>query len=520
MTSGLRPAHVRACAVVPLLTAAIAFAAGGFRLSAHGAGQVEREKQPAAPRRVLFVDDAFVESMQGVKRVVHRLRQHPENPLIVQDRPWECHPGDFWHPSVCMWSCPVLRDPQTGKFRMWYVGYTDRDEQNRPTSLLMYAQSDDGLKWEKPSLGIVEWKGSKENNIVLAGITDDKGACRYLDTPNIIFRPDEQEPKSRYRLLAAHYTGPDMVEGVWLYRSADGLRWELVKADAIPNAREFNSFFWDARRRRYVGTVRIRRPTTPRHVGYTQSDDFLRWTRAEVILAPKDLNTEHNLPGDDVYGLVSFPYESHYLGFLHTHHADRRLEVQLMASQDGRSWHFAGDGRYVLPNDPPGGYGQGMMSTQSGPPLRVGDRLWVYIGISPCAHRNPKIRESPPQQKRVIGLATLRVDGFVSIDAPDEEGALVTRPLHFPAGRLRINAAVKPGGYVKAVLLDASGSPLDGYRADSCRAFQGDSPSAGLAWEKKATVAAAADQGTRVRFLLKNASLYSFWIERAVDRTE
>jgi hypothetical protein len=466
-------------------------------------------------KKCLLVDDRFVEKAEGVQRVLHPLKRHPNNPLIVQDKPWECAKGFRYYPSVCMWSNPVLRDPQTGRFRMWYSGYVDFDEQQRGTGLLMYAESDDGLTWRKPNLGLVTWHGSKQNNIVLAGAAEPGAPCRILDTCSLIYRPEEPEPANRYRLLASLCLGPEQYR-LPLYRSEDGLHWEQVAADAVPGAREFNCFYWDEQAKKYRGTVRSRTtsPSLPRQVSYLESDDCLHWTPGECILRPGQQTSPYNLPGDDCYGLISFPYESHYLGFFHNHHADRRLEVQLMTSDTGRDWRLAGDGRPILPTDPPGGPGQGMMSTMNTTPIRVGDELWVYIGIAASAHSNPKIQPKPGQHKRTIGLATLRVDGFASYQAGQTEGSVLTKPISWPGKTLKINAAVQPGGYLKAALVGPDGHPLPGYSADECVPFTGDSLAATIGWKARDAVPSPLPEGTRIRYFLKCADLYAFW---AVD---
>lgn len=461
--------------------------------------------------RTLFIDDTFIESTTRLTRTLHPLVQYPGNPIIVQDKSWECSPSFRYYPSVVMWSNPVLRDPKTGKWRMWYSAYCDYDPQGRETELLLYAESDDGTNWTKPNLGLVEWNGSKENNIVLVGITDNVGGARYLDTPNIIYRPDDPDPNNRYMLFCAHWTGNGLTEGVWVYRSPDGFHWEMLKGDAVPNAREFNSFFWDPIQGKYVGNVRIRNPMLPRHVGYSESYDGLNWTPANITLAPADLNTPYNLPGDDVYGLVAFRYQSHCIGFLHAHHTDRRLEVQLMASQDGHHWSFVGNGQYVLPNDPPGGYGQGMMSTQCGEPTRVGDELWIYIGVAPAAHNNPDIQPGPGQQKRAIGLAKIRVDGFVSMDARETlGGALLTKPFTASRSRLFVNANAS-GGSIRAEVLDSEGQPIPGLTSGECIPVAADRVEQEIRWNSGAHI--PTDRPVKIRFLLYKASLYSFWTD-------
>lgn len=478
------------------------------RLLARGVGDVQEMRGPVVRR--LLIDDTFIESTVRLTRQMHPLVQYSGNPIIVQDRPWECHPDFRYYPSVVMWANPVIWDPAVGKWRMWYSAYCDRDPIGRDTELLLYAESNDGIEWTKPSLRLVEWNGSTENNIVMVGITDNIGGARYLDTPNVIYRPDAPDPANRYMLFAAHWTGNGLTEGVWIYRSPDGFHWEMLKGDAVPNAREFNSFFWDPIQRKFIGNVRIRNPMLPRHVGYAESYDGINWTPASIILAPADLNTPYNLPGDDVYGLVSFRYQSHCIGFLHTHHADRRLEVQLMASQDGRDWRFVSNGQYILPNDPPGGYGQGMMSTQCGEPTRVGDELWVYIGVAPAAHTNPDIQPGPGQQRRAIGLAKIRVDGFVSMDAGILGGALVTKPFTTPRSRLLVNVD-SAAGSMRAEVIDEAGQPIPGLTSAECIPITADSVAREVRWASGARI--PTDKVVKLRFLLYKASIYSYWTE-------
>jgi len=100
-------------------------------------------------RRQLFVDDYLIASMKGLHREYHQPVKHPENPLVVPDRPWE-------GPRLCVGT--VLRDEAMGRFRMWY-----RDGKAKE----MYAESDDGIAWRKPELGLVAHEGSTKNNIIL-----------------------------------------------------------------------------------------------------------------------------------------------------------------------------------------------------------------------------------------------------------------------------------------------------------------------------------------------------------------
>ena len=505
-----------------------------------------------SPKRFLFVDDAFVASRSNLLRTVHPLKQHPGNPLIVQDKPWENEPGLLRYPGVSMWSNPVIWDAAQQRFRMWYWAATamtmedkrkleeavrtnqgEGDKRQFTTSILCYAESRDGVVWEKPNLDLIRWRdGSKQNNIVLVAPPGPSGENRRFDTPNIIYRPEEPDPNNRFRMITwvdLWLTSENAPRGIHLYRSADGLSWELLKTNAIANAYECNSFFWDQRQGKYIGIVRqiinYNLPRPRRYVCYTESHDFLNWTDAKLVTAPEDMNSPNNLPGDEPYLQASFPYESHYLGFLWTYHVNPRppstlspgaMEVQLRSSLDARHWAFVGEGEYILPNDPPGGYGQGMMSTQSGPPLRVKDELWIYIGLSPVAHAVGA--PGPGQQKRVIGLATLRLDGFAALRAGATAGEVVTKALPVNGKSLWVNANAD-AGTLKAELLDAdTGAVIPGYSLANSVAVQTDAVRAKLQWKGLTDLSALAGRSVKIRFSVQNADLYSFWFEHGNDQ--
>jgi hypothetical protein len=131
-------------------------------------------------QKQLFLDDYLIESMTGVQRTLNPAIKPRNNPVIRPDRPWE---GNNLH-----YGC-VFYDEEQGLFRLWYTAstvtpsktvrlFTQPDagltatplEQEKPNStepIVCYATSTDGYSWEKPSLGLVKFNGSWENNILI-----------------------------------------------------------------------------------------------------------------------------------------------------------------------------------------------------------------------------------------------------------------------------------------------------------------------------------------------------------------
>jgi hypothetical protein len=133
----------------------------------------------------------------------------------------------------------------------------------------------------------------------------------------------------------------------------------------------------------------------------------------------------------------------------------------------------------------------------------MGDELWFYYGGWVGAHNEPEAHAN-------IGVATLRVDGFCSMHAGQEEGRLVSRREPFVVPKVTINARCDEGGYVLAELLDADGNVIEGFSREECRRFTGDSIAHVLSWQADELPADAREGDKKIRFILRNADLYSY----------
>jgi hypothetical protein len=168
-------------------------------ISTAGAAQPRVTEQATGPWQ-LFIDDYLIASRQNVARRYHPFIKHPGNPLIVVDKPWE------WKVINC---CTVLPDESGEGFRMYYYCWADRDT-DPSRSYLLYATSKDGLTWEKPNLGLHEWKGkgpgsgTKNNNILPNGC----GA--------VMWTPWETDPAKRYHGVGGMYRALSSPDGALL----------------------------------------------------------------------------------------------------------------------------------------------------------------------------------------------------------------------------------------------------------------------------------------------------------------
>ena len=476
-------------------------------------------------RRQLFLDDYLIATRDNLRRVLHQPEKHPGNPVLVGVTAWEG--GPRWGPVLAH----VLRDAQTNRFRLWYRSRVRYEANGRTYSdPNLYAESADGLHWERPSLGLYEFEGSKDNNIILpAG-----------DLRGLLHEPQGAAP---WKAIWEHNSparSPDGIEqeGYHVYTSADGIRWAHSHLSvphgkrgwgALPLRRlgDTGHVRWDPQLRTYVcdakgvipSSAADRVPTADLPGGdgnhrfrlQMESDDLVHWSRPRVVAFPDRRDLAAGTIG--FYGLLGSTYESLWIGYLRAHRMDpwKRVDVQLVTSRDGRTWSRACDREVFLPLGPEGSWEPDYSEVNHAGPLLIEDELWFFYRGSILERH----RRTGPDLQKGLGLARLRRDGFASLTAGADGGSVTTRPLTFSGTRLLVNAASVIGGEVRAEVLTHGGQPLAGFSATDCRAVTGDSTAVPLRWsggEIGAARALAGDgQPLRLRFHLQSADLYAFW---------
>ena len=112
-----------------------------------------------------------------------------------------------------------------------------------------------------------------------------------------------------------------------------------------------------------------------------------------------------------------------------------------------------------------------------------------------------------------IGIASLRRDGFISLNAGDKTGTVTTRPLTFTGDRLFVIAEIADGGSIRAAVLSSEGQPLPDYLLDDAMTIRNGAESIPVIWKQQVSIHRPANQHVRLQFQLRNAKLYSFWID-------
>jgi len=450
--------------------------------------------------RQLFVDDFLVEKTT-LTRTFHQPELHPGNPILKPDQPWEMTGRG---PFAVPFSDGVWFDPKDNLFKMWYYA-------GHGGAATCYATSKDGLHWEKPKLDVVP-----DTNIVLKTARDSNAL--WLD-------PNPREPGERFKM--ALFAGGRFM----LYRSPDGIQWTKVSDGAKTGDR--SSFFYNPFRQRWVFSIRSS-SRLGRSRLYYETADFFRfsddtskaesvvWVASDSADPPReDLKNKPQL-----YNLDCAAYESVLLGLFSVWRGDYRqprtdkakelLELGRPKqnsictgfSRDGFHWDRPDRRPFIPTSEKMGDWNWGNVQSAAPCCLVVGDQLWFYV--------SGRAGKSFPGCKALdaggsTGLATLRRDGFASMDAATEPGTLTTRPLRFKGKHLFVNLNA-PEGELRVEVLDEQGQPIAPLDREHCRPVRGNSTRQAVAWEGAQDLAAVAGKPVRLRFHLTRGSLYAFWV--------
>lgn len=449
----------------------------------------------------LFLDDEWVEQTYFVSRQWHQPRRFPD-PVLVAEHPWERWAVTMYG-TVHHWR---------SKFRMWYVVWT-RESKNR----VCYAESDDGVAWTKPHLGLCEFNGSRDNNIVIDGTRPD----RYVDDISVIDDPDDEE----WPLKALYWEGSGHDEskidwGIWLARSKDGIKWDRSPGLVLPGWIDRFNAISSKVDGKYV--LLGRAPPVGknffRRVWRIESTDLRTWSEPRLVLA-RDLEDPPNM---EYYSAVAFPYEGILVGGLERMYMTPDvLDTELIWSRDnGYTWGrartrpaFLAPLRDVGPR-----FDNTWVSLPTNAPIRRHNRLWFYYTGRSCGHG-----VKYPMNHAAIGLSTLRVDGFASLHARERHGWVLTKPMTWPNAELYVNGETRrefdshPGfctGDLRVEIRDEANQPIPGYTWDDClslwQSLEQPEASAPIVFKDNRSTRALAARRVRLAFRLHEAHLYSF----------
>ncbi len=485
------------------------------KLAAGGALAIRAAAQtPAGPvaigsRRELLVDDLLVDRFAGRAQ----LKMHsPErrNIALVHDEPWEgC--GSGYH--------TVFQDGD--RYRMYYKSWNHTYDKAKAHPLVIgYAESTDGIRFTKPNLGLVQFRGSKNNNIILDEI---HGGMAHDFSP---FRDANPAAPASARYKAVGYGKKP--HGLYAMQSEDGIRWKLIQEAPILTEGAFdtqNIAFWDEHVKKYRAYIRVF-VNKRRDVKTALSSDFVTWSAPELLTYPGS-------PDEQLYTNQVKPYyrAPHiYIGFpaRYVDHgwseAARRLpelkERQERAADTERYGTAVTDTLLMTSRD--GARFRRSAEAFIRPGLRTrfnwsyGDNYLAWHVVETASEDDDSPRELSMYATESyftgndarLRRYALRLDGFGSVSAPAAGGELITKPFTFSGDKLSLNFATSAAGSLRLELQDLNGRAIPGRALADCPVIFGDHIDYAVAW--KAGLRELSGKPVRLRVELKDADLFAF----------
>ena len=458
-------------------------------------------------RKQLFIDSRFIADQKNVTLTMNPAQRTGEACLVADqalERGWigsyltVIHEGD--------------------RFRMWYEAFhwgPVGDRASAPLCKLCYAESEDGIHWTKPHLGLYDFDGSRDNNLVFHGRANwIHGCCVFVDPT--------APPGERYKMIYGDRYREEGRATAGAY-SSDGIHWQAYEPRFIVKrgTDTQNIAFYDTRINKYVAYQRLNNhenteyPYDIRAVCRAEASEFTSFSKPVVVMEADERDPAYC----DIYNnaITLYPYaQDAYIGFPSIfYHSDGSLVPQLAISRDGVQWSRPWREPFIELG-PEGSFD--CRTIYVGASLvRAGDELWLYYGAQRHPHgakqlpkRLASVVTAETEYEGTISRAVLRLDGFVSADTPMSGGELTTPPLVFAGSRLELNMNAAGGGEVIVELLDEEGKAIEGFSADDADPLYYNNVRAVATWRGNPDVSALQGQSVRLRLTMRATKLYAF----------
>ena len=476
------------------------------------------EPVPVGLQKQLLVDDYIIAEKQNITRemgVVKKVGVVCEPSLETDFYPgWKKPDGspvalDFGY------YISVIRNEKDDKFQMWYMGH-------RSTGV-GYAESTDGINWTKPLVG----KGGK-NNIVHRS----QGFSCSLDPSLPWGHPEKYKGAGDFQ---------DSNSRVAICHSPDGIHWSDYNNGRPVSHRAadtHNQLLWDPISECYRlltrtdlgGTGGASESRSSRIMIHTAGNNLKEhpadWETVADKICVDDPRKERNRWGKprlQFNGMTNWIYEGVYFGLMdvytmdksdffdgfdyETRHDDDYMDFYIGTSRDGlnfdKSWIYAR--KPLVPRGAAGTFDKDGIK----PPAQIvtyNDEHWIYYGGMPERHysRGRDLK---------IGLAKLRLDGFICLEAKDTPGTVVTKAFKLEGNELGVNVDAKEG-WVRIELLDANSKAIGGFSGKAAKQYKGvDELRLKPQWKSGGDLSQLKGKTVKLRFTLRSARLYSFSFE-------
>ena len=434
---------------------------------------------------------------------------------------------------------PVFYWQADGRHHMLYTCYDRRAKKDKAATALggirrctCYAISDDAYHWARPELGMVEYEGSKRNNMIEHVLTGTplidptappEQRFRAMGQEGESYDPEtgkvlENEEAGR-RFKAAEqggpsYTGPRVASRHWIagWTSPDGIHWNRLPEHLADMPSDGGTAAqYDAETGTYFAYLRAG-GMGRRAIGFSGTDTFWQWTEPTLVLAPDPQDD----PEVSFYGMNYFRYpgrnDLHGGVLMLFHQRTDHMDSQFTFSRDGIHWQRP-ERRACIPVGPAGSEEEGMNRTALTGINLLPDGSWaaLYEGNS-MLHNATGFMIQPPG---IIRWARWQPHRFCGVEA-EHEGHFTIPNVKRTADQLRFNYRAKIGGYVEAELIHGIPSrvhpdapAIEGYSFNDCDRLYGDSLDAPMTWNGKGDLSRIGDT-VAIRIRMFQAKLFAY----------
>lgn len=450
-------------------------------------------------KREIFVDYYLIEKLENLEMIKHNPKD--EGPVLFFDKLWE---GNFSGYTT------IIKDGDL--IRAYYRGVREAGKDGNENEVTCYAESNDGINWNKPNLALFEINGTFDNNIVLANAAPvTHNFSPFLDSnPNI-------NNNNKYKALEG-----TSKTGFIAYISPDGIHWEKLKEDAVFKNGVFDSqnvVFWSENENQYVCYFRIwseggfSEYKGYRTVGRTTSKDFINWTE------PVKMNFGET-PMEHLYTQQTSPYfrAPHiYVAIGGRFMPGRKVLMEEQAKSFNVNSGYFKDCSDVIFMTSRGGntYERTFMEAFIRPGIGLDN--WVSRSNYPALNvvqtgleeMSIYVNQDYAQPTAHLHRYPLRIDGFTSINASYIGGEFITKPFTSSGHELEINYSTSAAGEIKFEIQDKDGKPIPAFTLEDSQTIIGNEISRIVTWNGASDLKKFNSKIIRLRVYMKDADLCS-----------
>ena len=471
----------------------------------------------------LFLDNTMIEMSPGVSRRLHPAEKHLLNPIVRPDHWWE---GNQMLPYA------TIYDEEEKLFKMWLRCGSDAKSRHvgGHAAYMTYLTSTDGVHWERPELGVMDFAGRRDHNVIFTG-----GETHYQQPQgrkgfivSVIKHPDPRNKSEKFIGLTTLM--PDT--GARVCTSPDGIHWSYEDAPFWQTPIDFSSWgddaimqmLYDKAKQKWVVYRRVIPEESERLVAvesdgkweqvdryyrvfaYTESDDLKAWKNFRMLLSMD----ADDPPDTELYHFSCYNYGHVYVGYMSVFHLrhPQPIDIQLATSRDGINWTRVCRGEAFIPSGPLGYYDFMAMAGSQAEPIIVDDTVYLYYEAVNFPH--DCIPHPEKGHGTAVALATFKRDRFASLETGGPDPCrLVTRPFTVEHPKLFLNAATWGQGSIRVEALTRDWKPIPGFTEQEAYDTRGDALDHPVRWKDNADLGRLLGKEIRLKFYMTRARIHA-----------